>query len=144
MEDKQIEEMATICCGSNITCSECFEEFKKVMNIKINKKSEHCQAYNYAEKLYNEGYRKIHKNAVVITNEKLELGEYKGETQVMNMTRKTYDAMLSQERKQTAKEILEYLMHSFFLTDKHKFFVKKWIKEQYKLEEELWQKAKKT
>jgi hypothetical protein len=53
--------------------------------------------------------KEIHEGAVVITNEKLELGEYKGEVQVMNMTRQTYDAVLKQARKETAEKFAERL-----------------------------------
>ena len=49
----------------------------------------------------------IPKNAVVLTDEKLKLGEWEGEVQVMRMARQTYDACLKQTRKETAKEILD-------------------------------------
>ena len=66
-KQKQIEEMAVICCGSKTNCTKCFEEYKNVMGVKIKKRADHCQAYNYAERLYNAGYRKIPEGAVVLT-----------------------------------------------------------------------------
>lgn len=60
-----------------------------------------------AKQIYNVGYRKIPKNAVVLTDKKLELGEYKGEVQVMCMARETYDAVLKQACKETARKILQ-------------------------------------
>ena len=73
MDDKkQIEEMAVICCGSNDTCTDCFKQSERLLGIKINNRAKHCQAYCYAEMIYNAGYRKLPENAVVLTREEYE------------------------------------------------------------------------
>ena len=92
---KQIEEMAKVLDGD---CGECYtcKYFEH--------KGTNCTYLLGAEYLYNAGYRKIPENAVVLTNKKLELGEYKGEVQVMAMTRRVYDAILAQARKETAEK----------------------------------------
>lgn len=125
-DEKMIEEMAVICCGGKIDCTQCFEEYKNVMGIKIKKRADHCQAYNYAETLYNAGYRKLPENAVVTTREmydelykKANLYEYQKENAVV-LTKEEHkqwlkDCIESNEkakeiaRKETAREILEYL-----------------------------------
>lgn len=66
--------------------------------------------YTTAELMSEFGIVALPKNAVVLTNEKLELGEWEGEVQVMSMARQTYDACLKQARKETAKEILQTIL----------------------------------
>lgn len=56
-DEKQIEEMAKVLCKMK-GCKEC-----KLVGK--------CLAYNSADILYNAGYRKLHKNAVVLTKEDL-------------------------------------------------------------------------
>ena len=93
-KQKQIEEMAKVIHNSN---EHRYADWIDYTNADL----------STALKLYNAGYRKIPENAVVLTNEKLELGEYKDEVQVMNMTRQTYDAILAQARKETAEKFAE-------------------------------------
>ena len=72
----------------------------------------HLQAdglYTTAELMSKFGIVALPKNAVLLTDEKLELGEWEGEVQVMSMARQTYDACLKQTRKETAKEIFSKL-----------------------------------
>lgn len=67
-KEKQIEEIARTICK---TCKERFEISKKCKNV-----IEPCiAAYAHAERLCNEGYRKIDDDCAVIT--KAELKEYK-------------------------------------------------------------------
>ena len=56
--EKMIEGMGVFLCGSDTTCTECFKLNERLLGIKIKNRAEHCQAYCYAEKLYNAGYRK--------------------------------------------------------------------------------------
>lgn len=100
-KQKQIEEIAEII---RVNCGEC-NTCKYIDEL-------HCADLLSAEELYNAGYRKIPENAVVLTNKKLELGEYKGEVQVMSMTRRVYDAILAQARKETAEKFAERLKES--------------------------------
>ena len=110
---KQIEEMAKVLDGD---CGECYtcKYFEH--------KGTNCTYLLGAEYLYNAGYRKIPENAVVLTNKKLELGEYKGEVQVMAMTRRVYDAILAQARKETAEKFAERLKDTITQPTEMEFF----------------------
>lgn len=61
MTDKrqQIEDMAKVLCGITKVCKDC-------------KFNGNCLAYNSAEALYNANYRRVPKNAVVLTQEEYE------------------------------------------------------------------------
>ena len=101
-KEKQIEEMANICCGSEISCSQCFKEYKNITGIKIKKRADHCQAYNYAENLYNAGYHKLTEDSVVLSRK--EFDEFrKDQAEVKFLKRK----IIEQARKETAEKILD-------------------------------------
>ena len=101
-DEKMIEELAVICCGGKIDCTQCFEEYKNVMGVKIKKRADHCQAYNYAEILYNAGYRKLPQNAVVIP-EKI---DEKTSTEDIIKIAKYNESV----RKETAREIFDTII----------------------------------
>ena len=65
-KEQQIEQIARTICK---TCKERFEISKKCKNV-----IEPCiAAYAHAERLFNEGYRKIDENCAVITKDELKL-----------------------------------------------------------------------
>ena len=102
MNKQIIEEMAKVMCGGCID--------NETMTCSFKPEEIPCDfAKNFAEALTNAGYRKIPENAVVLINKKLTLGEYKGEVQVMSMSRRVYDVMLAQARKETAEKFAERL-----------------------------------
>ena len=70
-DKKQIEEMASLMADCNTTCDECFERLERVMTMKIKEREKHCQAYMYAKRAVEQGYRKISEDSVVITKEEL-------------------------------------------------------------------------
>ena len=91
----QIEEIGQAMANCDTTCNKCFEQLQSVMAMKIKEREKHCQAYYYAKRLYNLGYRKLPENAVVVMPDKL--NEYqKAELQIIK----------DQARKETAREIL--------------------------------------
>lgn len=69
--DKEIEEMAQKMCGGYSKCEDCFKLSEELFGSTRPKK-ERCIAYNYANVLYNAGYRKIPEDAVVLTREEQE------------------------------------------------------------------------
>lgn len=127
-KEKQIEEMARICCEGENTCSECFDLNERLLGIRIKDRGEHCQAYNYAEKFYNAGYRKIDENSVVLTREEhqkycaykiiepqirgcldREIKLEKANTELQELNAKYYNEAkdLRRELKQARKEMVE-------------------------------------
>ena len=71
MNDKEmIEEMAKVMCGND--CEECARESAEYYKQTIEEaRNNHCLLKNCAKTLYEQGYRKIDKNSVVLSE-----GEY--------------------------------------------------------------------
>ncbi len=106
MNDKQqIEEMAKNMANCDTTCNECFEQLESVMTMKIKERENHCQAYHYAKRLYEQNYRKLPENAVVLTREEYE--------KLCHLAYFGYDDVYNKARKETARECRN--------------FVKKWV-----------------
>lgn len=90
--------------------------------------SEICAVRENCKKLYNAGYRKIHENAVVLTEERLKAiieEEYKNalkgkvvltmeEYQMLNYFNHRGEELLKQERKETAEKFAERLKSLVF------------------------------
>ena len=72
MGNTEIEEMARCMANCGNTCDECFEQIERLLGIKIKNRTDHCQAYCYAEKLFEQGYRKIPEGSLVVTNNNAE------------------------------------------------------------------------
>ena len=68
----QIEEMAIIMADCRTTCDECFKQLEAVITLPITNRADHCQAYMFAKRAFEAGYRKIPKDAVVLTKEEFE------------------------------------------------------------------------
>lgn len=68
-KQKQIEEMAAIMADCDTTCDECFERYEAVMTMPISDRANHCQAYMFAQKAFEAGYRKIPEGSVVLDQE---------------------------------------------------------------------------
>lgn len=72
-KQEQIEEMASLIENCNTTCDECFKQYERVMKMKIKERDKHCQAYMFAKRAVEQGYRKLPKDSVVLTKEKYEV-----------------------------------------------------------------------
>ena len=120
MNDKQqIEELAKYMADCETTCDECFEQLESVMTMKIKDREQHCRAYMLAKRAVEQGYRKIPEDSVVIPNKITE--ETSPETLIKIAK---YNEKI---RKETAKEVYQELQGHGTT------YVKKWIKEQYKI-----------
>ena len=104
MDKQMIEEMAKIMCGGCIenelmTCSFTHEEIP-------------CDfSKNFAEALYNAGYRKIPENAVVLTKEEREeFNElYRSALKRAEKWEKLCGIKIKETRKETAEKIADWL-----------------------------------
>ena len=74
-----------------------------------NQADKSCSVFWDCEFYYNAGYRKIPKEAVIQVPEKIYFQDKEFDMQVMYMARSTYDAILAQARKETAREILDQI-----------------------------------
>lgn len=99
MKDKEmIEKMAKTMADCDITCEECFEQLERVMTLKIEDRANHCQAYMYAKRLYEQGGQIIPEDSVVLTKEEQEVK--------VDAFVETLNAVKLQERKATAEKML--------------------------------------
>lgn len=120
--DKEIEEMAKIMANCDITCNECFEQFESVMKMKIKEREKHCQAYMFAKRAIESGYRKIPEDCVVFSTEDLK--------QMVKARTKCVENAIIRTRKETAEKIYDELRGHGTT------YVKKWIREQFGVEVE--------
>jgi hypothetical protein len=120
---KQIEEickMAVLVCRRNPQAHEvedCIKcEFKNGM----------CDVYRVAEKIYEQNYRKLQEDSVVLTREEQEriltatekrIEQLKEENGQLRLENNDLEAQINQARKETAREILKEL-YGFFPKDK--------------------------
>ena len=105
-ENKQIEGMAKDSGGCDYPhrpCEKCWCREEK-----------ECSAYAYAESFYNRGYRKIPEGAVVLTRE--EKQEYENliklliyDKPIKSRVYEVIKGLKDQARKETAREIIEYV-----------------------------------
>lgn len=69
---EMIEELAKIMAGCNTTCDKCFEQLESIMTTKIEDKAQHCQAYMFAKRAIEAGYRKVPEGSVILTKDFIE------------------------------------------------------------------------
>lgn len=101
MIEEMIEEMAKTMAGCNTTCDECFEQLERVMLTKIEDIAQHCQAYMFAKRAIEAGYRKILEDSVVVSKERYSMFCKLENEHIINT-----EEFRQQTRKETAKEIL--------------------------------------
>ena len=92
-KQKQIEEMAHNLCHIEKDCQDC-----KLNGI--------CLAYNYAEIIFNTGYRKIPENAVV--------QHYEAEIEALEFELSQSNKVIKTIRKETAEKFAIKAKESFF------------------------------
>ena len=99
MKDKEmIEEMAQIMCENN--CEECRRECVEVCGNSFDEDAQ-CVFTVGAEKLYEQGYRKLPEDSVVLTG--LELADYKHY--------KEYTKSIAMVEKETAEKIKDFIFY---------------------------------
>ena len=108
-KDKIIREMAQIICDND--CEECAKESADFYGQTIEEaKNNHCLLKNCAKKLINAGYRKLDDHAIMVLRKAKGLEE--------------------RIRKETAKEILQWLIEHTF----ESCIFETYFKEQYGVE----------
>ena len=121
-KEKQIEEMAKIMCGND--CEECAKEsaefYKQTLEEARNNK---CLLKNCAKTLYEQGYRKLPEDSVVLSRE-----EY------IDLSRNYVGEQVAQARKETAEKIYTKIKDSFLMNSNNRYALKLWIEEQFGLE----------
>lgn len=126
-DKKQIEELASLMADCSTTCDECFEKFERVMALlPIKKRQNYCQAYAYAQKAVEQGYRKIPKNSVVLSSEEHEILVKTAQCKIGNMKSTDFlkacissgvmaEAVSTKEQvKQAVKEFAEQVKMAFY------------------------------
>lgn len=145
-KQEQIEEMASLIENCNTTCDECFKQYERCMKMKIKEREKRCQAYMFAKRAVEQGYRKISEGAVVLTREKYQdLQEYKNIAEqrkfnidYANVELRRLEFELKQVHKETAEEIISFIESKDKKGGKYSIYTKllQELKEKYNLEVE--------